>query len=133
MNTETPFTRALEAALSAPGRQTRVMRINAGSAVIVTPGGGRRRFSGAKAGTGDLVGYVAPEGWHLEVETKVDGARPRPAQLRRREALDLAGCIYVVVRWYESAGESLETACRRGVAEVDAAIEQRRAARGGSC
>lgn len=124
---EGPFCRALEIALNAPHRLTRVSRINSGVAVIGS-GEDRRVFRGAAAGTGDLVGYAAPEGLHLEVETKRAGERPNPAQKRRRAALERAGAVYVVV-WGPWTEEGLDEAVAAGVAAVDAAIETRRARR----
>jgi len=123
---EGPFQRALERALCAPAGQTRVQRINSGRALIATNGGGRRLFRGAKAGTGDLVGYVIPEGWHLEVECKAAGETPSPAQRRRRRALERAGAIYVLVEALPLESQ-LEESVARAVALVEAAIAARRA------
>lgn len=140
---ENIFTRALEVELSAPSRATRVQRINAGKVVATNRDGSRRAVRLAKKGTGDLVGYVALFGTHIEVETKRDAEKQNLSQKRRQRALERAGAIYVVVRWYESAGEALDVAVARAVAKVDEAIARhfariprmaRRAAlRGGSC
>lgn len=123
-NTETPFTAAVERALCAPERSTRVQRVNSGSAIVMGRDGSTRVFRGAKTGTGDLGGYVGPEGWHIEVECKVDGAKQSLAQRRRQVALERAGCIYVVVRF--SSIKGMAESVDRAVAEVDAAIHARR-------
>lgn len=139
---ENVFTRALEVKLSAPRRATRVQRINAGTVLATNRDGSQRAIRLAQKGTGDLVGYVAPLGTHLEVEAKRDLEMQNLSQRRRQRALERAGAIYVVVRWYESAGEALDVAVARAVREVDDAVAKhfariprlaRPRRRGGSC
>ncbi|WP_437666854.1 hypothetical protein [Sorangium sp. So ce1182] len=124
MISEGVFQRALEIALNAPERLTRVRRMNSGMAVIDGPRG-RRVMRGAAAGTGDLVGYVAPDGLHLEIEAKAARGRPSSAQRRRAAALARAGAVYVLVHGPERE-EELEAAVERAVDLVDAAIAARR-------
>ncbi|WP_438026348.1 hypothetical protein [Sorangium sp. So ce233] len=124
MISEGVFQRVLEIALNAPERPTRVRRMNSGIAVIEGLHG-RRVMRGAAAGTGDLVGYVAPDGLHLEVEAKSARGRPSAAQRRRAAALARAGAVYVLVQGPEREDE-LEDAVQRAVALVDAAIAARR-------
>ncbi|WP_437338452.1 hypothetical protein [Sorangium sp. So ce394] len=118
------FQRALEITLNAPERLTRVRRMNSGTAVIDGPRG-RRVMRGAAAGTGDLAGYVAPDGLHLEVEAKAARGRPSAAQKRRAAALARAGAVYVLVHGPERE-DDLEVAVERAVELVDAAIAARR-------
>jgi hypothetical protein len=118
------FQRALEIALNTPSRATRVRRLNSGN-VVLEGVQGRRVFRGAVAGTGDLVGYVAPDGLHVEVECKTARGRPSLAQRRRAAALDAAGAVYVLVR--QLVGEELDAAVRRAIGEIDAAISTMRA------
>lgn len=120
---EAIFQAALERALNAPERQTRVRRVNSGTAIVRGRDGSERAFRGAPKGTGDLVGYVAPDGLHLEVEAKATGGRLRPDQRRRAAALERAGAVYVAV-W--PASEDLDEAVRLAVATVDDAIAGRR-------
>lgn len=122
---EGTFQRALEIALNAPERPTRVRRLNSGIAVIDGPGG-RRVMRGAAAGTGDLVGYAAPDGLHLEVECKAARGRPSAAQRRRAAALARAGAVYVLVHGPEHE-DGLDAAVRRAVELVDLALAARRA------
>ena len=124
MNAETLFCSAVERRLCAPGSDVRVARINSGNAIITGRDGATRVFRGAKKGTGDLSGYVSPEGWHLEVECKVDSGKQTPAQRAREHALVAAGCVYVVVRL--STVDGLDASVDRAAAAVDAAIHARR-------
>lgn len=115
--TESEFGRALWVALNAG--PTRVERVNAG--VLKLEGG--RVAHGARKGTADLVGWVRPEGWHLEVEVKVDA--PHTKQQRARgAAIERDGAIYVLVRWDHAL--SLEANVVWGVDRVQQAIEARR-------
>jgi len=124
VNAETLFCSAVERRLCAPGSGVRVARINSGNAIITGRDGATRVFRGAKRGTGDLAGYVVGEGWHLEVECKVDGGKQTPAQRAREHALVAAGCVYVVVRL--STVDGLEQSVDRAASAVDAAIHARR-------
>ena len=119
---EAPFQVALERALNAPERQTRVRRMNSG-AMVARKGDRVQRFRGAAKGTGDLVGYVAPDGLHLEIEVKGQGGKLRPAQRARGAALALAGAVYVTV-W--PVGCCLAEAVDNALAAIDAAIADRR-------
>lgn len=124
---ETTFQNALEKALNAPRRDTRVARINSGDAIITNADGSRRRFRGAKKGTGDLVGWVRGDGWHLEIEAKSSKEKPRKAQLRRAAALERDGAIHVFVRVLDD--EDLEHSVELALEQIDAAIEARRFSR----
>lgn len=121
---EAPFQIALERALNAPERATRVRRVNSGTAIVRGRDGSERAFRGAVEGTGDLVGYVAPDGLHLEIEVKGTGGRLSAAQSRRRYALQLAGAVYVAV-W--PVVDGLDEAVALAVRVVDEAIAARRA------
>lgn len=118
---EATFQLAVERAASRPERATRLARINAGDVVVVQRGR-KRRFRGAPAGTGDLVGYVLGSGLHLEVEIKRPGGRSRPAQRRRREAAAREGWLYVLI--VADASLTLEANVRRALALIDLAIRQ---------
>lgn len=122
------FQHALEIALNAPLRSTRVRRINSG--VLTVEGAqGRRVFRGAPAGTGDLVGFVGPDGRHVEVECKAHGGRLSTAQRRRGAALSAAGAVYVVVYGPHTL-ETLDAAVVVAIALVDGAITIARAGAG---
>lgn len=126
MNLETIFCRALEVALSAPSRSTRVMRINSGEFLATNRDGSKRKIRGAMAGTGDLVGYAAPDGLHIEIECKVDDGGPRLSQKRRRAALEKAGCVYVQVSWRHAEGQTVEEAVDLAVLHIDHVIREHR-------
>lgn len=118
---EGTFSLGLERALNAPGRPTRVVRVNAGTFVKRDDRGrvvGAVR--GAPAGTADLVGIAAPMGLYVEIELKADGGRVRPAQAARERVVRRLGGVYLVVR-YDDAN-ALTTNIARAVVEVDNAI-----------
>ena len=118
---EGTFQRALEVELCAPRRLTRVRRINSGEVFLENRDGSRRRFRGAQKGTGDLVGFAAPDGLHVEVEAKAHDGVQSPAQKRRQRAVRKAGAVYLVVV-ADPDVEQLEASVERAVREVDEAI-----------
>lgn len=116
---ETDFQKLLHDALNAPGRWTRVHRVQAGEWWALSPDGRRRyRMHGAHPGVADLVGFVRPHGLYLEVEVKAAKGRQRETQRRREDAVKSGGGVYVLVR-----EQDLEAA----VAQVDEAIRARAA------
>ena len=118
---ESTFGLALERALNAPGRLTRVVRVNAGTFVKRDErgrAGGAVR--GAPAGTADLVGIAGPTGLYLVIELKADGGRVRPAQRARAATVRRLGGVYLVVEYDDEA--PLATNLGRGVCAVDTAI-----------
>lgn len=119
---ESEFQAALERALNDAKSPVRVDRINSGD-LIYKRNGATNRFRGAREGTGDLVGYVLGDGWHLEVELKAKRGRAGEAQKARARAAEAAGWIYVRVMARGSVGESVDQA----VVAVLAAIRARRA------
>lgn len=122
---ERDFQAALERALNAPLRQTRVRRINSGDALITNPDGSMRRFRGAAAGTGDLVGYVSPDGLHLEVEAKkTEKATRKKSQKNRHAAVNGSGGVHVFV-WPE--GYDLAQSVELALVKIDDAIREARA------
>ena len=128
---ESTFGLALERALNAPGRLTRVVRVNAGTFVKRDERGhvlGAVR--GAPAGTADLVGIAGPTGLYFETELKADGGRIRPAQRARAATVRRLGGVYLVVEHDDSA--SLADNVLRGVREVDDALLFTMARRGAS-
>jgi hypothetical protein len=123
---ERDFQAALERALNAPLRQTRVRRINSGDALITNPDGSMRRFRGASAGTGDLVGFVAPDGLHLEVEVKrVEKSKISRSQRHRHVAINNAGGVHVFV-WSED-NYGLALSVKLALVKIDDAIRDARA------
>ena len=92
---ESDFQAHLLRRLNAPNSGIRVWRQNAGQALAIN-GGGRMQL--APKGAGDLVGYVKPEGYHIEVEVKGPRTRVDDAQHRWADMLDRDGCVYVLVR-----------------------------------
>lgn len=123
---EVPYTHALIAALNAPNRQTRVWRQNVGSVVTRNRAGkATGRFSaGAPVGTGDILGVVRPEGWHIEVETKSHKGKQSEEQLSREAQLTKWGAIYVLCGYSDEM--SMDENVAAAVSKVDAAISQRR-------
>ncbi len=122
---ETFFQTQLSAALNAPGRMTRVDRQNAGRVEVRLRNGGSGGWIDlAPEGAADLTGLVAPEGWRLEVEVKVEEPH-KPPQIRWQNYIRAFGGIYVLVRWDQEL--QLEANIIRGVRLVDEAIAARRA------
>jgi hypothetical protein len=118
---ESEFLRALLSALSAPQRTTRVWRQNVG---YVRMADGRFFHAGPPPGAADLSGWIAPEGWRLEVEAKAARGRSSVAQMRFAAALTAAGGVYVLVAYDEA--RSLRANVAAGVDFVDRAIAARR-------
>lgn len=123
---ELPYTHALIAALNAPNRQTRVWRQNVGSVVTRNRAGKvTGRFSaGAPVGTGDILGVVRPDGWHIEVETKSHKGKQSEEQIQRAELLSKWGAIYVLCGYSDAL--SMDENVAAAVSKVDAAIAARR-------
>jgi hypothetical protein len=121
---ETFFQNQLSAALNAPGRFTRLNRQNAGKVEVRQRGGASGGWIDlAPVGAADLSGLVAPEGWRLEVEVKVQ--EPHKAeQISWQNFIRMFGGIYVLVRWVP--GLLVEANVARGVQLVDDAIAARR-------
>lgn len=122
---EAEFQRALLEAINAPHRQTRVQRVNSG---VFRRGG--RVIRGALSGTGDLVGMVAPDGLYLEVEVKTQAGKLSRAQELHAAHVRTMGGLAVVARPIK--GETLAEAVERSVAELDAAIADRRGVKRGA-
>lgn len=124
---ESEFQDALERALNAAERITRVQRINTGLLFVDDgKGGNRKGIRMAKAGTADLVGFVGGgHGWYLEVEVKAAKGRPRKSQLMRAAAILRAGGIHLFV-WPRAS--TLEESVRLALEEIDGAIELRKLA-----
>lgn len=111
-------------AVNAPERQTRLERQNVLVARPCKCGRLVRIRTGANEGAGDLSGFVAPEGFHIEVEIKGAATRVEPRQKQRAKALARAGAIYVLVRY--DASLELGANVARALAAIDAAIDARR-------
>jgi hypothetical protein len=97
MISEAAFQVALDQALNMTS-DIRVARVNSGDVTFRGSHGDVRRFRGATKGTGDLVGLVAPDGRHLEVECKSATGRPTEAQAARAQWVNRMGGVYVVVK-----------------------------------
>lgn len=122
---ETFFQNQLSAGLNAPGRFTRVHRQNAGRVEVRRRDGGSGGYIDlAPKGAADLSGLVAPEGWRLEVEVKVQEPH-KPEQISWQNYIRMFGGIYVLVRW--AIDLDIEANVARGVHLVDEAIAERRA------
>lgn len=121
---ESTFQARLLVAVNAPERQTRLERQNVLVARPCKCGRLVRIRTGANEGAGDLAGFVAPEGWHLEVEVKGAETRVEPRQKQRAKALARAGAIYLLVRY--DAALDLGANVERALGLIDAAIEARR-------
>lgn len=120
---ETPYCAAVERRLCDAKSQVRVDRINAGR-IVVEGRTGTRSIRGAKAGTGDLVGWVIGEGWHIEIETKSATGKQRKKQIEREAIAARQGWIYVLARYRDE--KTFEENVDRAVAMVDAAIHAKR-------
>lgn len=83
-----------------------------------------RIFYGAPAGAGDLSGWVRPEGWHIEVETKSAKGRQRKEQRIRERNLKAGGCLYVLCRY--DAELSMAVNVARAVEKIEGAIREKR-------
>ena len=128
--TESDFMAHLRAALNAPGRNTRVVRINAGVHAIRDERGKRRStVAGAPRGSADLSGIVrAPsevKGVRLEIEVKSATGKQTKEQAEWQKFIESWGGVYVLVKYYRE--HDLDENIRMGVTAVDAAIEKRRA------
>jgi hypothetical protein len=122
VHSEADFQRALEIALNAPDRMTRVQRINSGKAILEG-----RVFRGTRAGTADLVGFVKGCGLYIEIECKSSAFIPSKnpkgrelAQNQRGEALRGLGCFYM--RVIPDGFMSLEEAVKEAVREIEVQI-----------
>lgn len=122
---ESDFQARLHDALNAPGRWTRVHRVQAGEWWALSPNGKRRyRMHGAHPGVADLVGFARPHGLYLEVECKAPKGRQRDSQKAREGVVKNGGGVYVLVR---------EQDVEAAVAQVDEAIREVLAVRGVAC
>lgn len=121
---EGDFQEPLKRALCASGRTTRVMRQNVGSVVTRNRAGLEtgRFTAGAFEGAADLSGLVAPWGFRLEVEVKVD-APHQDNQKAFQAMITRFGGIYVLCRYDHAL--SLVDNVAAGVALVDSAISAR--------
>lgn len=126
---ESVFQAALERALNAPERNTRVQRINSGDVVIDDARHGKRRIRGAKKGTGDLVGFVRGPGIYLEIEAKAHNGTLNTAQKARRDGIRAGGGIHLTV-WAEKF--DLERSVREALEFIDASIADELAERAAS-
>lgn len=125
---ETDFMAHLRAALNAPGRNTRVVRINAGVHAIRDERGKRRStVAGAPKGSADLSGIIrAPlelRGLRLEVEVKSATGKQTKEQADWQKFIEDWGGVYVLVKYERD--HDLDENIRLGVAAVDAAIAKR--------
>jgi hypothetical protein len=102
-------------------------RINCGEIPVRDHTGKTLRiFYGAANGTGDLVGWVRPEGWHIEVELKSAKGRQRKAQIIREHNLKTGGCLYVLAKY--DGKESMADNVQSTVGKIEAAITEKRMA-----
>lgn len=101
-------------------------RQNVGKVVVRNRAGKALRTfnAGPPKGAADISGFVKPEGWRLEIETK--GARGKRSEDQERFANNVTrgGCIYVLADYQRDL--DLETNVKRAVALVEAAIAERR-------
>lgn len=76
-----------------------IERINCGTITITDYKTRKKRiFRGAKPGTGDLVGYFAPEGRHIELEFKWGKNGQQANQKERETDVKAKGGLYFLIR-----------------------------------
>lgn len=116
---EATFQAALERALNAPRRPTRVWRQQAGRVRVAD-----RWVRLAPAGAADLTGEVAPLGLRLEIEVKAASGRQSASQRRWQARCERVGVVYVCV--HDLAGATLPVSVAAAVARIDAEISRAR-------
>lgn len=80
--------------------------------------------AGPPKGAADLTGWVIPEGWRLEIETKAEDTVQSSSQLSFQAACARGGVIYVLARFNPSMTISENVSAAK--ASVFSAIEARR-------
>lgn len=129
---ESEFQRALEIALNAPLRRTRLQRINSGVALIDNGNGTKRAFRGARMGTADFVGFWTAWGgkWthktsvalYIEIEAKKWNGKQSPKQRAREAAILRMGGLYIKVF---ADRFDLEKGVASALIDIDSAIAAR--------
>jgi len=131
---ESTFQAECVKAFNAPGRATRVFRVNAGKHVIRDELGQKQSVvQGAPDGCPDLIGWVRgpsptakTAGWFLGIELKSATAPYTEEQERWGVRIIEAGGVYAFCRYDEAC--SLEENVASAVATVDRKIEERKLA-----
>ena len=72
-------------------------RVNCGQ-VTVKFKGNARVFRGCKPGTGDMMGYMAPNGRHVELEAKWGKNKQEDTQKARQADIEAKGAVYRLIR-----------------------------------
>jgi len=107
-------------------RDMRIWRQNVGSIPVRDEHGRVVRVfhTGVPKGAADISGYVRPEGWRLEIETKGPDGERSPEQERFAHLVTQGGCVYALVGC--DAARSMAENVATGVRLVEAALAERR-------
>ena len=122
---EIEFTKRLLIALSSV-RGVRVHRQNCGQIPVRNNRGEVVRYfdAGPPNGAADISGWVAPEGWRLEVELKVGRRKRSREQEAWARVVESSGCVYALCVYDENA--SVDKNVDFAVLAVRDAIKARR-------
>lgn len=80
--------------------------------------------AGPPNGAADISGFVRPEGWRLEIETKAAKGKPSKAQQIFARNVAAGGCVYVLVGY--EADRTVEENVHCAVDQVERAIACKR-------
>lgn len=105
-------------------KDMRVWRQNVGSVLVRDARGKVQRTfrAGPPNGAADITGIVRPEGWRHEVECKAPKGKTAAHQKAWERMVTDAGGVYVRV-----IGDDSPESVARAIADIDAAIADRRA------
>jgi|WetSurMetagenome_2_1015567.scaffolds.fasta_scaffold00291_32 hypothetical protein len=122
---EAPFTNALAIAIGQRS-DLKIWRQNVGDIKVRDNRGRVNRIfhAGPPPGVADLTGYVIPEGWRLEIETKGQATVHSKVQISFARSVIRSGVVYVRTRYDERV--SMDHNVQRAISMIETAISYRR-------